>query len=384
MLLHLPSMFAFFRLNELWPVAVPCSIGAASVFLLLPRPQAGRTVLLGALLGGLALLVGVFLFLRTGMFSPETVLFYTFAALAIVGGVLLVTQHNPARAALSFALVVLSTCGLFLLLAAPFLMAATIIIYAGAIIVTFLFVLMLASQAGITDADARTREPLLATALGFLLLGCLIYVLQVSYERSEAVREIDRLLADTEQARTHINADNRSTYVGWRKHLEEHFDRAINEGAATRSLAQNKEMQYVGQTIRAAFDRSDWPLKPETASVEELKHGLASLERSLVRIRQQHGWLPPVAESKARSPALAPHPGTASNLSGPVAIEPATEWRYDDQGRPYLPADNSAFLGRSLFTDFLLPVELGGVLLLVATIGAIAIAHRPTTSARAP
>ena len=44
-------------------------------------------------------------------------------------------------------MVVLSTCGLFLLNAAPFLMAGTVIIYAGAIIVTFLFVLMLAHSA---------------------------------------------------------------------------------------------------------------------------------------------------------------------------------------------------------------------------------------------
>ena len=58
--------------------------------------------------------------------------------------------------------------------------------------------------------------------------------------------------------------------------------------------------------------------------------------------------------------------------------------RHDDaEGRPNLPADNSAYLGRSLFTDFLLPVELGGVLLLVATVGAIAIAQRRTTTARA-
>ena len=47
---------------------------------------------------------------------------------------------------------ILATCGLFLLLAAPFLMAATIIIYAGAIIVTFLFVLMLSQQQGPSDS----------------------------------------------------------------------------------------------------------------------------------------------------------------------------------------------------------------------------------------
>src|SRR5439155_438322 len=78
---------------------------------------------------------------RVGKLSLETFLFYLFAAIAIVAGGLLVTQQNPARAALSFAIVVLATCGLFLLQAAPFLMAATIIVYAGAIIVTFLFVI---------------------------------------------------------------------------------------------------------------------------------------------------------------------------------------------------------------------------------------------------
>ena len=56
-------------------------------------------------------------------------------------------------------------------------MAATIIVYAGAIIVTFLFVIMLAQQVGPSDADARSREPFLATLTGFLLLAALIYVL---------------------------------------------------------------------------------------------------------------------------------------------------------------------------------------------------------------
>ena len=47
-----------------------------------------------------------------------------------------------------------------------------------------------------------------------------------------------------------------------------------------------------------------------------------------------------------------------------------------------MPAENPSYLGRSLFTDYLLPVELGGFLLLAATIGAIAIAHRRTTPER--
>ena len=47
------------------------------------------------------------------------------------------------------------------------------------------------------------------------------------------------------------------------------------------------------------------------------------------------------------------------------------------------PAENSAYLGRSLFTDYLLPVELGGTLLLVATVGAIAIADAGSGPRRA-
>ena len=71
----------------------------------------------------------------------------------------MITSRNPVYAALWFALATLSTCGLFLLQSAPFLAAATIIVYAGAIIVTFLFVIMLAQQAGATVYDQRSRQP---------------------------------------------------------------------------------------------------------------------------------------------------------------------------------------------------------------------------------
>ena len=66
-----------------------------------------------------------------------------------------------------------------------------------------------------------------------------------------------------------------------------------------------------------------------------------------------------------------------SAMSGTPANTPAGEVRRNPMTLvPDLPAENSAYLGRSLFTDFLLPVELGGTLLLVATVGAIAIAQR--------
>ena len=91
--------------------------------------------------------------------------FYIFSAAALVGGVLTVTSRNPIYSALWFASVVLSTAGLFLLASAPFLAAGTIIVYAGAIIVTFLFVIMLAQMEGKALYDraagppARRRSP---------------------------------------------------------------------------------------------------------------------------------------------------------------------------------------------------------------------------------
>src|SRR5437762_2386008 len=107
---------------------LPLAIGAAAIFLLLPRPRA-FPMLLGALTGLAALvLTGWFCIAAVGL-SVESFLFLVFSLIAIVAGALLVTQQNPARAALSFALMVLSTCGLFMLLAAPFLMAATVVIY---------------------------------------------------------------------------------------------------------------------------------------------------------------------------------------------------------------------------------------------------------------
>jgi hypothetical protein len=142
-------------------IALAAVLGIVGLYLLLPRPR-GRFVP-----GGIAALIAaaaVFAAWVVGTFGrplPDllgTALFWLFAGGALVFGTVLVVQRNPARGAIAFAFVILSVCGLFLLLAAPFLMAATIIIYAGAIIVTFMFVLML-SQAGVSDENDRTREP---------------------------------------------------------------------------------------------------------------------------------------------------------------------------------------------------------------------------------
>jgi NADH-quinone oxidoreductase subunit J len=76
----------------------------------------------------------------------ETGLFYIFSALALLCGLLVVANpfsRNPVASAMFLALTILSLAGLFVLLRAFFLAAVQILIYAGAVIVLFLFVIML-------------------------------------------------------------------------------------------------------------------------------------------------------------------------------------------------------------------------------------------------
>src|SRR4051812_23179698 len=100
------------------PLIAAAALGLAAVGLLLPRPQPWRYArLAGAAAAGLALAAVAVVAARAARVSAETVLFYAFAGLALLAGGAMITRRNPARAALSFAVVVLSTTGLFLLLA---------------------------------------------------------------------------------------------------------------------------------------------------------------------------------------------------------------------------------------------------------------------------
>src|ERR1700752_4874032 len=71
--------------------------------------------------------------------------FYTFAAIAIIGALLVVTRRNAVHSALALVFTLLAIAGLYLMLYAPFVAGVQIILYAGGIMVLFLFVIMLVS-----------------------------------------------------------------------------------------------------------------------------------------------------------------------------------------------------------------------------------------------
>jgi NADH-quinone oxidoreductase subunit J len=75
--------------------------------------------------------------------NAALVIFFVLAALAVAGAVSLILQKHPIHSALSLIVVMVSLAGLYLLMGAEFVAAVQIIVYGGAIMVLFVFVIML-------------------------------------------------------------------------------------------------------------------------------------------------------------------------------------------------------------------------------------------------
>lgn len=159
------------------------AVGCVGVAAALPRrgvnPRVIGAVVGAASGGGVLLLLG----LRAGDAIPN-LFFYVFAFVALAGALRVITHPRPVYAALYFVMTVLASAGLFVILSAEFVAFALIIVYAGAILITYLFVIMLATQAPteervevLAEYDAQAREPVAATVVGFLLLGALTTML---------------------------------------------------------------------------------------------------------------------------------------------------------------------------------------------------------------
>lgn len=155
------------------------AIGAIGLYLAMPRIGASRrapAILLGAIsIGGLLALLRF----GFGERASTNIYFYILAFLTIAGAVRVVTHPRPVYAALFFVMVVLASAGLAFMAGAEFLGAALVIVYAGAILVTYVFVIMLAQQSSEDDInapihyDAESREPATAVMAGFVLVATL-------------------------------------------------------------------------------------------------------------------------------------------------------------------------------------------------------------------
>jgi len=110
----------------------------------------------------------------------ELIPFYFLAGLAVIAALGVVVLRNPVHCALCLAVVFVSLAGLYVLLSAPFLAAAQVMIYAGAILILFVFVIMLLSPGVDQGAGTLKWQRPLAIVFGFALIAELVLVLALA------------------------------------------------------------------------------------------------------------------------------------------------------------------------------------------------------------
>src|SRR5579871_175734 len=124
----------------------------------------------------------------------SALIFLIFAAIAVICGISLVTQTHPIASALSLIGVMGSLAVLYLELGGEFIATAQLIVYAGAIMVLFVFVIMLLN-AGAEGVSRQASN--MAKYAGILLLaaflGLISFIIQATLPRGEGDRKSTRL-----------------------------------------------------------------------------------------------------------------------------------------------------------------------------------------------
>ncbi len=210
-------------------------LGALALILLMPRPRKNPRVWrvlgpAGALVGvsalGMAWLVValgtdlVEMVAEDALGLPRTafIYYYLFSFIAVAAAVRVITHRRPVYSALWFIMVVLASAGLMLVLAAEFMAFAMVIIYGGAILVTYMFVIMLASQnepqhEDDTPAyDRFANDPMWASVAGFLLLAILLSVYfsnNAIAANPDAAMKTDAYVIENQLANRSLNEENK-------------------------------------------------------------------------------------------------------------------------------------------------------------------------------
>lgn len=171
---------------SIWIIAL-LALGGIGLYLALPKGRQANSNVGGLLLAGAAAALVGLIYMRLAGTSEMP----WFAGLSVIGlfaATRVVTHRRPVYSALYFILVVIAMGGLLILLDATFLAAALVIIYAGAILVTYIFVIMLAQQSeGQAPCDRDSRDPLIGAAAGMLLMA----LLSVRIFTGDATQSVD-------------------------------------------------------------------------------------------------------------------------------------------------------------------------------------------------
>lgn len=292
-----------------------CAVASAGLLLLL-RPSTNRFRTEASVLG-IAAVAGIFtLIVQGGSVATEALAPTSLMALcgfiSVAAAVRVITHPRPVFSALYFVLVVISGAAIYLLLSAEFVGFSLVIVYAGAILITYLFVLMLAQQspndsgpAQSVDYDRIPREPAGAVFAGFVLvavLGSSIFSPKVTGPEATAAQ-----IASVKQA--------------WR------------------------ELEMMPAMLLTQARRID----ASVTQVVDAGNGLLTVQSDLTaKVMVLHG-----ADGKPES------------LTLPLSALP----------------DNPSRVGMALVTRFPVSLELAGVILLMAMLGAVVLAKRQSEMA---
>jgi len=118
----------------------------------------------------------------------DVIIFLVFALIAVVAAINVVVQRHPISSAISLVAVMGSLAVLYLLLGAEFIAAAQVIVYAGAIMVLFVFVIMLLNAGGETKAGRSITASLLGVPVLVALLALLAFFTARIYPPDTEVR----------------------------------------------------------------------------------------------------------------------------------------------------------------------------------------------------
>lgn len=112
----------------------------------------------------------------------EVAVFATFAALAVASALAVVASRNPVYSTMSLVVTLLSTAVLFVLLGSPFLAILQVLLYTGAILVLFLFVIMLLNVGRERPTSGGvSKQTWFTAALALLFLGMMARLLWDAY-----------------------------------------------------------------------------------------------------------------------------------------------------------------------------------------------------------
>lgn len=139
--------------------------------------------------------------------------FYLLAAVAVVGGLMVVTAKNPVHSVLWLILTFFSSAGLFVLLGAEFLAMLLVVVYVGAVAVLFLFVVMMLDVDFVRLREGYARYLPLATIVAGILLAEMIMISLVVVQGGAAADATGPAVATT--GMSNVEAIGRVLYTDY-------------------------------------------------------------------------------------------------------------------------------------------------------------------------